>query len=110
MSSRLMDEFTYEGRVFRRHWNPDCEQYTGADALLTRLDLGWRVEGVVFCQEFWLGGSRRVCIYHVDLRRGSDKQRMMIQGNPFLMRFLQNMGVQLVLVNQRKDVRVERWR
>ncbi len=85
-----------------RHWHAGSEKYTGGDALITALDNGWRIDGVIFRQEFWLAGVRRVCIFHVDLTSSSgEKTRMLVTQNPFITRFLHETEHQVVQINQR---------
>jgi hypothetical protein len=96
------------GRIYR-HWSPVSEKYTGGDALLTALDDGWSVEGVIFRQEFWLAGVRRVCIYHIDLVRGDENAKMMVMQNPYVTRLMHEIGSQVVLMNQRKQTDFDRW-
>ena len=86
-----------------RHWNPFSEKYTGGDALVTALDEGWKVRGVVFRQELWLAGVRRVCLYHIELERGGETQRMVVLQNPYVNRLLYGSDAQVVLINQRKQ-------
>jgi hypothetical protein len=95
------------GRIYR-HWSPVSEKYTGGDALLTAIDEGWTVDGVIFRQEFWLAGVRRVCIYHIDLRRGDEFAKMVVMQNPYVTRFVHELGRQVVLINQRKQTDYDR--
>ena len=85
-----------------RHWSPFSEKYTGGDALVTALDDGWKLQGVVFRQEFWLAGVRRVCLYHVELVRNGETTRMVVVQNPYVTRLLFGSDAQVVLINQRK--------
>lgn len=96
------------GRIYR-HWSPVSEKYTGGDALLTALEEGWVVDGVIFRQEFWLAGVRRVCIFHVDLRRDDETAKMLVIQNPYVTRMVHELGSQVVLINQRKQTDFDRW-
>lgn len=96
------------GRIYR-HWSPISEKYTGGDALLTALDEGWVVDGVIFRQEFWLAGVRRVCVFHVDLRRDGETAKMQVIQNPYVTRMVHELGSQVVLINQRKQTDFDRW-
>jgi hypothetical protein len=101
-----MERYTGEpdeniGRIYR-HWNPVSEKYTGGDALLTAMDEGWNVDGVIFRQEFWLAGVRRVCVFHIDLRRDDETAKMLVMQNPYVTRLVHDLGTQVVLINQRK--------
>ena len=107
-----MERYTSEpddnvGRIYR-HWSPVSETYTGGDALVTALDEGWSVDGVIFRQEFWLAGVRRVCIFHVDLRREEETARMLVMQNPFVTKLVHEIGTQVVLINQRKETDFDR--
>jgi hypothetical protein len=96
------------GRIYR-HWHPESEKYTGGDALLTAIDEGWHVDGVIFRQEFWLAGVRRVCVFHVDLRRGDETAKMLVMQNPYVTRLVHELATQVVLINQRKQTDYDRW-
>ncbi len=85
-----------------RHWNIDSERYTGGDALVTALDEGWQVKGVIFRQECWLAGVRRISLFHVELQRSGETRKMVVIQNPFVTKMLYGMDAQVVLVNQRK--------
>jgi hypothetical protein len=107
-----MDEsagFYVNDSALKRHWCPLSQEYAGGDALLTALDRGWQIVGVVFCQEVWHGGSRRIRVYHIDLTRDLTTVRMRVLSNPFVERLLSEESVRVVLMNQRKDTALERW-
>src|SRR5690242_5292044 len=95
------------GRIYR-HWSPISEKYTGGDALMTALDEGWTVDGVIFRQEFWLAGVRRVCIFHIDLVRDEETAKMLVMQNPYVTRMVHELGSQVVLINQRKETDFDR--
>ncbi|MBN8638290.1 MAG: hypothetical protein J0M07_23465 [Anaerolineae bacterium] len=86
-----------------RHWDSRSERYTGGDALVTALDDGWLIRGVVFRQEHWLAGVRRVTVYHVELVRDGQRRKMMVLQNPYVTKLLYGMESQVVLINQRKE-------
>jgi hypothetical protein len=86
-----------------RYWDAQSEKYSGCDALVTALDVGWVIDGVVFRQEFWLSGVRPVCVFHFDLLRDGVRARMRVVHNPYVVRLLQTLGVQVVAINQRKQ-------
>src|SRR5215813_1975581 len=95
------------GQIYR-HWHAESETYTGGDALVTALDEGWVVDGVIFRQEFWLAGVRRVCVFHIDLRRGEESAKMLVMQNPYVTRMVHDLGAQVVLINQRKQTDYDR--
>ncbi len=95
------------GQIYR-HWSPTSEKYTGGDALVTVLDQGWQVSSVIFRQEFWLAGVRRVSIFHIDLRRGDESVKMLVMQNPYVTRLVHELGQQVVLINQRKQTDYDR--
>jgi hypothetical protein len=95
-------------RVYR-HWCPSSEEYAGGDALLTLLDKGWQITGVIFCQEFWCGQARRHHVYHFQLVRDQMKHKLSVISNPYVARMVRESGVQTVLFNQRKKTDGLRW-
>jgi hypothetical protein len=102
-------EFRIEDNALKRHWCPNSQKYAGGDALLTALERGWRIGGVIFCQEHWHGGARRVRVYHIDLARGAAAMRMRVLMNPFVERLIQERHWRVVVMNQRKNTALERW-
>lgn len=92
-----------------RHWSPTSERYTGGDALTTALEAGWNIKGVIFRQEFWLSGVRRVCVFHIDLERDGEITKMVVIHNPYVIRFLRDLGTQVVQINQRRQAEYDRW-
>lgn len=92
-----------------RHWCPQSEKFAPCDALQSALEDGWKIHGVVFRQEHWQSGGRRVLVYHFKLQRAGQLANMVVIENPFVMRLINNLKVQVVAINQRKDTSVERW-
>lgn len=86
-----------------RHWDDISERYTGGDALVTALDEGWAIRGVIFRQEFWLAGVRRITVFHVEIEREGERRKMQILQNPFVTKMLYGLDSQVVLINQRKE-------
>jgi hypothetical protein len=94
---------------FVRHWSPQSEKFASGDALITALANGWQVVGVIFRQEHWHAGARRVCVYHFKLSRNDETNTMIVVQNPYVSRFVDKLPVQVVLINQRKTMKGERW-
>lgn len=93
-----------------RHWSPQSEKYSTADALMTALDNGWRIQGVVFREEHWYDSARRASVYHVRLHRDSSAFTMIVIDSPYIGRLLNTQDVQIVQQNQRKQQTThERW-
>lgn len=76
---------------------------------MSAIDDGWRIHGVVFQQEHWHNGGRRVYVYHVRLERDGQCETMVVLQNPYITRLLNETKVQVVLINQRKHTAKERW-
>jgi hypothetical protein len=93
----------------RRHWS-ESEKFSPADALMSALEQGWQIYGVVFRQEFWHNAGRRVPVYHFKLERADTIMPMAVIENPFINRLLQDRRVRVVRINERKQQSVnERW-
>ncbi|MBI5671448.1 MAG: hypothetical protein HZC41_25940 [Chloroflexi bacterium] len=93
-----------------RHWSPYSEKYTTGDALLNALENGWVIDGIIFRQDFWRAGVRRIPVYHFTLRRGNNLVKMKVVDNPWVNRLVSTQcSAQVVLLNQRKDNGDERW-
>jgi hypothetical protein len=94
----------------RRHWCPQSEKFATGETLAHLLENGWKIIGVVFRQEHWYAGGRRVPVYHFKLQSGSQIQHVAVIENPFVTRLVNNLTVQVVLINQRKQQSsAERW-
>ncbi|MDZ4768994.1 MAG: hypothetical protein SGJ24_07695 [Chloroflexota bacterium] len=102
MADRMIDPDSALSAYYR-HWNADSEKFTGCDALVTALESGWTIEGVVFRQEIWLSGVRPVSVFHFDLSRDDVRAKMRVCHNPFIVRLLNDLPVQVVAINQRKQ-------
>ena len=80
-----------------RHWCPRSEQYTGADSLISALRRGWVMTGSVYREDIFLRGNRHTTVFHFELRDGDTLHVMSVISNPFLMRFLQNRRLQILM-------------
>jgi len=99
---------TDDVRRIYRHWSHRSER-TGGDALTTAIECGWKIKGVIFRQEFWLAGVRRVCVFHIDLERGGEAVKMLVIHNPYVIRYIRELGAQVVQINQRRQTDFDRW-
>jgi len=101
--------FEVDGEGYR-HWCPESERFAPADALLSALERGWRVYGIVFRQDHWHTAGRRVPVYYFKLERDDHIQPMAVIENPFINRLLSDMNVRIVRINERKQkTSQERW-
>lgn len=71
-----------------RHWCSRSQSYAGVDALLGRLDNGWKIRGDIGFDEHWFGESRRILVYHFELTRQDSRATMHVVHNPVLERLL----------------------
>lgn len=88
-----------------RHWSPVSQKYAGGDAVITLLNEGWRVNEVVFHEEYWHAGSRPVTIYHLDMVRGDEQMHVPVLSNPYVRRMIENLPVHVHPWNQRQSHR-----
>ncbi|MFN8371941.1 MAG: hypothetical protein U0694_03575 [Anaerolineae bacterium] len=103
----LANEFHLDKSQYR-HWSPNSQPYTGCDALLTALERGWRIAGkLVFSELFWRGNGRCIRVYHFDLQKGEEKQRMCVVWNPVVEQLVACLPLRVVVMNQRKDITTE---
>ena len=75
-----------------RHWCPLSQRYAGVDALLGRLDNGWKIRGGIGLDEHWFGETRRTLVYHFVLTRQNHSVTMSVLHNPVLERLLTQHG------------------
>ena len=101
-------EINFDEDGSHRHWCPQSEKFTTGDALRSALDEGWKIHGVVFEQEHW-HNNRRVLLNHLKLQQDGQCVTMVVVQNPFIVRLLNELCVQVVKINQRKTVANERW-
>lgn len=71
-----------------RHWCPRSQPYAGVDALLGRLDNGWKIRGDIGFDEHWFGESRRILVYQFILTKQDNRVTMHVIHNPVLERLL----------------------
>lgn len=84
-----------------RHWDAQSERYGGGDSLLTALQGGWLLDEVIWAEEYWHAGTRPVMIYHFTLAREQEKMSMPVMSNPFILRLLQTLRVQVKRMEMR---------
>ena len=78
------------------HWCPQSQRYAGGDALLTYLNNGWEIQGNIYCEEYWHGGSRRILIYYFVLARQGECVTMRVLTNPLVDRLLDKLGLRVL--------------
>lgn len=71
-----------------RHWCPRSQPYAGVDALLARLDSGWKIQGDIGFDEHWFRASRRILVYKFRLTKQDNCVTMYVVHNPVLERLL----------------------
>ena len=75
--------------IEHHHWCPVSQEYTGGDTLYSFLNAGWMfLESEIYCEKVWLGGTREVIIYHVQLYRQQRSITMKIIHNPYVEKLL----------------------
>jgi hypothetical protein len=88
----MIDQFLSDIQIWYtdtpRHWSPGCEQYTGADSLITALRNGWAVCRLVFRQDVMHGGYRRTSVYFFELKHDTRVVTMPVISTPFIVRFI----------------------
>lgn len=84
-----------------RHWHPASEAYAGVDCLLSALDEGWIIDGIVFGEIHRFGGGRQTTVYHFALTRNGATMVMPIIENPCVARLTAALTIQVLLVSDR---------
>ena len=69
-------------RHTNRHWHPESEKYAGVDCLLSALDEGWIIDGLVFGEVHRFGGGRQTTVYQFTLTRNGATMVMPVIENP----------------------------
>ncbi len=87
-----------------RHWHPQSEPYAGGDALATALFMGWKSKNIVLLEHHWLGGSRRINIYHFELLHGDQSVAMPVISNPYVERLIVEQGLRVVHLSRSRPV------
>lgn len=91
-----------------RHWCPLSQPYTGVDALLSFLNDGWTIADDVVCDEHWLGGTRRILVYHFVVTNQDNVITMPVLRNPVLDRLLTQLCQRdISIVTMQREVGIE---
>ncbi len=91
-----------------RHWDPESENFTGADALFTAFDNGWTLDKDVEYEEHWYAGTRGVTVYHFTLRRDDETMTMKVVTNPLVRRMLLEMDANVTEKKSPESAKVEK--
>jgi hypothetical protein len=70
--------------IVERYCNVPSERFVGVDCLLTSLEDGWTIDEIVLREQHWLTSSRRVFVYHFDIKRGAEVSRVSVINNPLV--------------------------
>ncbi len=92
----VTDSVSIEDIISYRHWHAQSEPYGGGDSLTTALYLGWTMGDVVYLEEHWLAGTRRVSVYHFELMRDNVSMIMPVIGNPYIDRLIFQTSLQVM--------------
>lgn len=84
----LTSNFHVEYPDMHRHWDSNSERYGGGDALLTRLQQGWKLSDTVWAEQYWHAGTRPVIVLHFRLLREGQQCDMPVISNPFVRRLI----------------------
>lgn len=96
MAQQQLSNFHYAYIDMIRHYHPESEKYTGADALFTAVENNWEIEDTVRYETHWLMGGRNVVVYYFDLTLGNEKMTMPILTTPYITRVLGEMKLKLI--------------
>ncbi|MBZ0293119.1 MAG: hypothetical protein K8L99_11195 [Anaerolineae bacterium] len=98
----MLEKSALDNGLFRyRHWSPVSEQYAGGDALYSFLMTGWEIAtNVVFYEEIWLNGVRRICICHIELKKDDQIIEMPVLENPYVHKMLVTLRIQQLPVDK----------
>lgn len=78
-----------------KYWSQTSERFAGGDALLTKLRMGWDIEGAVHAEEYWHAGTRPVTVYHFLLVKGELQCLMPVVSTPFVRRLLMEWNLEV---------------
>ncbi|MBZ0300848.1 MAG: hypothetical protein K8J31_13945 [Anaerolineae bacterium] len=107
MKQQFNDFYATSHINLTRHWCPLSQPYAGVDALLSFLNDGWMIEDDIGCDEHWLGGTRRILVYHFVLTNLDDVVTMPVLRNPVLDRLLTRLSqrdISVVYIQQEVGV------
>lgn len=76
--------------VLTQHWHPNSESYAGVDNLITFLEQGWDIARCVETRH-WYAGQRSICIYRFYLERDAERLEMPVINNPYVMRIIKQL-------------------
>lgn len=95
----------YEYLELRRHWHAGSEKYAGADAFVTAITQGWKVDGDIYLEEHWHAGSRLVVVFHVELVSGDERMTMPVLSNPYMRRVMRRLATKVRPIEERDSIR-----
>lgn len=78
-----------------KYWSQTSERFAGGDALLTKLRMGWTIEGAVHAEEYWHAGTRPVMVYHFLLVHGDSQCLMPVISTPYVRRLVAEWQVEV---------------
>jgi hypothetical protein len=82
--------------VTTQYWHPDSERFAGGDNLMTAIKYGWEIDKCVLARH-WYAGMRSVKVYEFTLKRDDATMMMPVIDNPFIGRFIDEEGVELII-------------
>lgn len=83
-----------DNRIYR-HWSPVSQIFVGGDTLLTALDSGWEITGIVLRQQYLCSSNRCTYVYHVELHQNGERNSMKVVENPWITRLLHQLQVDI---------------
>ncbi len=101
MPPKNMQDYHVEYIDVMRHWSPKSEKYSGADSLITALYNGWELGEIIYVEDHWHTGMRRVPLYHFELSRNGEKHTMVVIDNPYVTRLSNKPAFRVMPISER---------
>lgn len=81
--------------VFRRHYHPESETFTGVDSLLSAVEAGWRIASPAY-MEIYPRNGRYIYICRMRLVYGTRTMEMSVLVNPYFPRLMRRFPVHVL--------------
>jgi len=100
MINRNHSNYHVEYMDVTQHWCEKSEEYAGADALITALNDGWKMDSRIEYDTIYFAGSRPQYVYYIGLERDDEQLTMPVLYSPYLNRMINSARYDLIKRNQ----------
>jgi len=104
MINRNHSNYHIEYMDVTQHWCEKSEEYAGADALITALTDGWKMDNRIEYKTIYFAGSRPQYVYYIKLQRDDEHLTMPVLYSPYLNRMINSERYELIKLTDKARV------